>query len=136
MLLIFWEVIRNKMTPYSGKLSEGQWGKLECVFRQIECDLRFLRKNRSFLDAVLWVILNKTAWCHLPPEFGAWSNVYNRYKNWSRYKLWHALAQKGVDDSELQGMLDQIVESCELFNFGKEHCDQKKSSQETRWIFF
>ena len=40
--------------------------------------------DRLFLEAVCWIIRTGAPWRDLPPEYGSWKSVYNRYNNWSK----------------------------------------------------
>ena len=40
--------------------------------------------NRQFINAVIWILRTGAPWRDLPPEYGPWKTVYNRYNNWSK----------------------------------------------------
>ena len=126
----------NIMQKKNEKLRNEQWEELEATLLLVLRDRRYLKTNRIFFDAVLWVVLNKTPWSCLPQELGRWRMVYTRFRSWNRRKIWHTLARHGFEDPELQRMLDQIVELCDLFNLGKESRDKKRPDRQVHWIFF
>ena len=38
--------------------------------------------DRLFLEAVCWIIRTGAPWRDLPPAYGNWKTVYNRYSRW------------------------------------------------------
>ena len=40
--------------------------------------------DRLFLEAVCWILRTGAPWRDLPPVYGSWKTVYNRYNNWSK----------------------------------------------------
>jgi transposase len=40
--------------------------------------------DRMFLEAVCWVVRTGSPWRDMPPEFGPWKTVYNRYNRWAK----------------------------------------------------
>ena len=40
--------------------------------------------NRIFLHALLWIAVANLPWRDLPPDFGKWRSVHNRYMTWSK----------------------------------------------------
>lgn len=42
------------------------------------------QNDRLFIEAICWMLRTGAAWRDLPPEYGNWKTVYNRYNNWSK----------------------------------------------------
>ena len=40
------------------------------------------KDDRLFLEAVCWIIRTGAPWRDLPPDYGNWKSVYNRYNRW------------------------------------------------------
>ena len=40
------------------------------------------KNDRLFLEAVCWIVRTGSPWRDMPPDFGPWKTVYNRYNNW------------------------------------------------------
>ena len=40
--------------------------------------------NRRSLEGMLWIVRTGAPWRDLPPEFGKWITVYQRFRRWSR----------------------------------------------------
>ncbi len=54
--------------------------------------------NRLFVEAVLWIARTGSPWRDLPPSFGLWNSVYQRFARWSRSGVWHRVfAQLALD---------------------------------------
>jgi len=92
------------------KLDDSQWQKLEplMVGKQGDPGARG-RDNRLFIDAVLWVISNKSIWRNLPAEFGKWNTTYMRFRRWNECDIWRQLEQDMVDQPLLKSMFREIV---------------------------
>ncbi len=42
------------------------------------------KDDRLFMEAICWILRTGAAWRDLPPAYGNWKSVYNRYNNWSK----------------------------------------------------
>jgi transposase len=60
------------------------WRKLEALLPTRETGGRPPKDNRLFIEAVCWVIRTGVPWRDLPPEYGSWKTVYNRYNRWCK----------------------------------------------------
>jgi len=40
--------------------------------------------DRKFLEGVCWILRTGAPWRDLPPDYGNWKTIYNRYNNWSK----------------------------------------------------
>lgn len=98
------------------KLQDEQWQVLEPLLTGKQSDPGANAKNnRLFIDAVLWVVVNKSVWRHLPQRFGSSSTAYMRFRRWTECDFWRQLAQSGIDDAELARTLECIVEYSDLY---------------------
>jgi transposase len=52
------------------------------------------RDNRLFVDAVLYKFRAGIPWRDLPPRFGDWHRVYQRFNRWSRKGIWQGLFEQ------------------------------------------
>jgi transposase len=65
---------------------------------------RTATNNRLFVEAVLWIARTGCPWRDLPPQFGPWNSVYQRFARWSRRGVWHrvfTLLAKEADFEEV-----------------------------------
>ena len=46
------------------------------------------RGDRSFINAVVFILKTGMPWRDLPERFGNWKTVFNRFANWSKRGLW------------------------------------------------
>ncbi|SFH67110.1 Transposase [Collimonas sp. OK307] len=98
------------------KLQDEQWQMLEPLLTGKQSDPGANAKNnRLFIEAVLWVVVNKTVWRHLPQQFGSSSTAYMRFRRWTECDFWRQLAQSAIDDAELVRTLGRIVEYGDLY---------------------
>ena len=98
------------------KLQDEQWQKLEPFLTGKQSDPGANAKNnRLFIEAVLWVVENKSVWRHLPQQFGSSSTAYMRFRRWTECDFWRQLAQSAIDDAELVRTLARIVEYSDLY---------------------
>ena len=61
-------------------IDDVMWDKLEQLLPAPKG--RHGKDDRLFLEAVCWVIRTGAPWRDLPPDYGNWKSVYNRYNRW------------------------------------------------------
>ncbi|MEP7185023.1 MAG: transposase [Rhodanobacter sp.] len=49
---------------------------------------RHAADNRSFVNAVLWVLGTGSEWSRLPARFGQYKSVHKRYRRWEENGTW------------------------------------------------
>lgn len=64
------------------ELTDAQWQKVAPLVHRY--GRKSKRGDRSFLNAVIWVLKTGTPWRDLPDRYGSWKTVYNRFANWSK----------------------------------------------------
>ena len=47
--------------------------------------------NRLFLEAVLWRVRTGSPWRDLPPAFGNWNSVFQRFRRWAKADVFDRL---------------------------------------------
>ena len=65
------------------ELSEVQWQKVSpLIHRHGRSSPKLV--DRSFVNAVIFVLKTGTPWRDLPDRYGRWKTVYNRFASWSK----------------------------------------------------
>jgi transposase len=74
-------------------ITDKAWQQLEPILARILSPRGAPPKLglREFLEAVLYVDRTGIPWRDLPPPFGAWDAVYQRFRRWQRNGTWAAL---------------------------------------------
>jgi transposase len=61
-------------------ITDEVWKKLEPMLPKPKG--RHGKNDRNFLEAVGWIVRTGAPWRDIPPSFGPWKTVYNRYNRW------------------------------------------------------
>lgn len=64
------------------EISDEAWGLVADLFIERRTRGRLRINDRSMLDSVLWILRSGAAWRDMPDEFGPWSTVYQRFRDW------------------------------------------------------
>lgn len=119
-----------KSIKYTGKLRDDQWNKVAHILsRTTRLDLTQY-DYRAFIEAVLWVVLNRKAWADIPPHFGKPKSIYTRFYRWNENALWHLLARRSIDNQDLHQMLAQINDRCDFLNRRRERRSQDRMTSQ------
>jgi transposase len=58
--------------------------------------------NRLFLEAVLWVARTGAPWRDLPPAFGNWNSVFQRFRRWAKKGVFERIFQALSGDPDFE----------------------------------
>ncbi len=87
-------------------LSDAQWARMEPLCAGKEGDRgRAGEDNRRFVEAVLWIGRTGAPWRDLPPRFGKWNTVFQRFRRWARKGVFKRMFEElssELDLGELQ----------------------------------
>src|SRR5688500_10365002 len=93
------------------EISDAAWERIEPLLPGRAGDVGVTAAdNRLFIDAVYWIVKTCAPWRDLPPRFGRWNSVFQRFNRWSKKGVWRRLAEVWSDDSDLEWvMIDSTV---------------------------
>jgi len=52
------------------------------------------KDNRLFVEAVLWRVRTGMPWRDLPPDFGEWNSVFQRFRRWVRAGIFDRIFER------------------------------------------
>ena len=85
------------------ELRTDQWHRIRDLLPGKKSDPgRTAADNRKFVDAVLWMARTGSQWRELPPEFGNWNSVFQRYSRWAKKDVWESLFKALADDPDFE----------------------------------
>jgi transposase len=74
------------------ELTDLDWRRIEGLVPGKKGDKgRHGRDNRLFVDAVLWTARAGAPWRDLPPQFGNWNSVFQRFRRWAKKGVWERI---------------------------------------------
>ena len=71
---------------------EGQWGGIA-------------EDNRRFLNGVFWEMRTGAPWRDLPPKYGKWNTVYQRFRRWRDKGVWEKLLEVLIDEPDFDWLM-------------------------------
>jgi len=71
---------------------KGQWGGIA-------------KDNRLFINAVFWILRTGAPWRDLPPEYGKWGTVHQRFIRWRGRRIWEKLLELLIDKPEFEWLM-------------------------------
>ena len=74
-------------------LTDGAWQEIAAVLARVKPKAGSppQQSDRMFIEAVLYVARTGIPWRDLPPAFGQWDAVYNRFRRWEANGVWRKL---------------------------------------------
>jgi transposase len=92
-------------------LSDAQWERIAPHLPGKEGDPgRSGSNNRMFLEGVLYIARAGSPWRDLPPEFGRWNSVFQRFRRWTLKGVFNRIFQTLSGDPDFEyGMIDGTI---------------------------
>ena len=79
------------------------------VYRLVRSERRIHTKQRAairrFLEASSWICRGGAQWRFLPPAYGKWHSVYQRFARWDDLGVWGRLFAQVAGDPDMQRVL-------------------------------
>lgn len=63
------------------------------------------RDNRTFINAVFWILRTGAPWCDLPPDYGNWNNVNRRFCRWRDRGVWEKILESLMDEPDYEWLM-------------------------------
>ena len=70
----------------------GQWGGIA-------------KDNRLFINAVFWILRTGAPWRDLPPSYGKWGTVHQRFRRWRDAGIWEKVLEKLIDQPDYEWLM-------------------------------
>ena len=70
----------------------GQWGGIA-------------KDNRRFLNGVFWILRVGAPWRDLPPQYGKWNSIYQRFRRWRDSGVWERILEALVVEPDYEWLM-------------------------------
>jgi transposase len=87
------------------QLTDDEWEFIEPYLPVGECGPYPTRLRQQF-EGVVWRFRAGAQWREMPFEFGAWSTVYNRFRQWRDAGVFEALLEGMIAEAAERGQVD------------------------------
>ena len=81
---------------------KGQWGGVAL-------------DNRKFLNGVFWVLQSGATWRDLPPEYGKWNSIYQRFRRWRSSGTWEKVLELLIDDPDFGWLISSDERRLDMY---------------------
>jgi transposase len=71
---------------------EGIWGGIA-------------KDNRTFINAVFWILRTGAPWRDLPPDYGDWKNTHRRFCRWRDKGIWEGLLEQILTEADYEWLM-------------------------------
>lgn len=71
---------------------EGTWGGIA-------------KDNRTFINAVFWILRTGAPWRDLPAEYGGWKNTHRRFIRWRDARIWEKLLEQLITEADYEWLM-------------------------------
>jgi transposase len=92
------------------ELGDDEWQLIE-PFLPIGEFGPYPKRLRDQFEGVVWRFRTGSQWREVPPEFGAWSTVYDRFRQWRDAGVFAALMDAMITEAARCGQVDMSLVS-------------------------
>ena len=82
-----WELLKPLLPG-----QRGQWGGIA-------------KDNRNFINAVFWVLRTGAPWRDLPPSYGKWGTVHQRFRRWRNAGIWEKILEVLINEPDYEWLM-------------------------------
>jgi len=61
--------------------------------------------NRSFINGVFWVLRTGAPWRDLPPSYGKWGTIYQRFNRWRTNGTWEKMLEHIIHEPDFEWLM-------------------------------
>ena len=97
MEVFLWRILIIDMTYLT--VNGLFWNRI-CQVREVSGG-GIAKDNRLFINAVFWILRTGAPWRDLPPDYGKWGTVYQRFLRWSKKGIWAKTFEILANEPEL-----------------------------------
>ncbi|CAL9624699.1 hypothetical protein SUDANB6_05945 [Streptomyces sp. enrichment culture] len=87
------------------ELSDDEWALVEPLL-PIGAYGPYPHRLRDQLEGVIWKFRSGGQWREMPQEFGPWSTVYDRFRQWRDAGVFQALMDAAIAEAARRGQVD------------------------------
>ena len=86
-------------------ISDAIWSKLKPEIEKWQWGGSNANDNRTFINAVLWILRTGAPWRDLPPEYGKFGSIHKRFKRWCDKGRWEAILEHLIDEPDMEWLM-------------------------------
>ena len=88
------------------RLTDEQWERIAHLIPGKPGDPgRTGDNNRLFVDAIVWMARTGAPWRDIPPFFGVWNSVWQRFRRWAKAGVWERILAALADDPDFEAII-------------------------------
>lgn len=93
------------------ELTSAQWARIENLLAGKASDPgRTGADNRTFVNAVLWVLRSGARWSDMPERYGKYKTVHKRFTRWAAKGIWDKVFANLIKDRDNEYlMIDSTI---------------------------
>jgi transposase len=93
------------------ELTSAQWARIENLLPgKVSDPGRTGADNRTFVNAVLWVLRSGARWSDMPERYGKYKTVHKRFTRWAAKGVWDRVFANLIKDRDNEYlMIDSTI---------------------------
>lgn len=94
--------------PHRYELNNRQWERIQRLFPDLKHEHhagRPWKPHRRLLNGILWRLHSGAPWRDVPPRYGPWQTVYDRFRRWRLDGTWMDILTYLLDHLDKHGRL-------------------------------